>query len=84
MEGAKYTLDPKRRAYIYEGAPPTEEAASLLHWFEAFLKEHEDDNQLREGQGGKANEAGELPRQGAEGQDEVPPEPQGEVQETLW
>ena len=89
MEGAEYTLDPKQRDYIYEGTPPTEEAASLLHWFKAFLKEHEDVNDtkmprgIRQGQEGKANEAGELPRQGDERQDEVPPEPQGEVQETI-
>tara|TARA_R100001594_G_scaffold24418_1_gene47929 strand:- start:210 stop:566 length:357 start_codon:yes stop_codon:yes gene_type:complete len=83
MEGAKYTLDPEQCAYIYEGTPSTEEAASLLHWFEPFLKEYED-AAVRQGQASEADETGELLGQGPEGQDEVPPESQSEVQATLW
>ena len=84
MDGARYKYDPTQCAYIYEGTPSTEGAASLLHWFNAFLKEYEDESPLREGQEGKARETGELLGEGAEGQGEVPPEPQVEVQETLW
>ena len=88
MDGAEYNYDPKQRAYIYEGTPSTEGAASLLHWFNAFLKEYEDDYKSRD-RGEGAQHAGEPrsgfePRQEAKGQDEVPPEPQVEVQETLW
>ena len=91
MEGAKYTLDPKQRAYIYEGTPSTEEAASLLHWFEPFLKEYEDDSyqsESRQGPGqcceiSSRNQQGDA-RVLPEGQDEVPPESQSEVQATLW
>ena len=68
MEGAKYTLDPKQCAYIYEGAPSTEEAVSLLHWFEPFLKEDED-AAIRQGQRSETDEEGESLEQESEGQD---------------
>jgi hypothetical protein len=82
MEGARYSLDPEQRAYYYEGTPSTEEAVSLLHWFEPFLREHEDDDKIRQRCEG-VRPTGE-PECEAEGQDEVPPEPKIEVQETLW
>ncbi len=91
MEGAEYLLDPTQCAYIYEGTPSTEGAASLLHCFNAFLKEYEDDSdQSKPRQGtGQHCEISSRNQQGdarvlREGQDEVPPEPQEEVQETFW
>jgi len=83
MEGAKYTLDPEQCAYIYEGTPSTEEAASLLHWFEPFLKEYEDDA-IHQGRDRESHEQATPERQEIQGQDEVPPESQSEVQATLW
>ena len=82
MDGAEYNYDPKQRAYIYEGTPSTEGAASLLHWFNAFLKEYEDGDTNTERIKGVCLDREH--RQEAEGQDEVPAKPKVEVQETLW
>ena len=85
MEGARYTLDPEQRAYYYEGAPSTEEAVSFLHGFEPFLREddHATVRQRKESETGTSFRNG-PDEQEAQGQDEVPPETQVEVQETLW
>ena len=83
MEGARYTLDPEQRAYYYEGAPSTEEAVSFLHGFEPYLRE-DDHATVRQRKESETYSTGTPDEQGDKGQDEVPPEPQVEVQETLW
>ena len=91
MDGARYKYDPTQCAYIYEGAPSTEGAASLLHWFNAFLKEYEDDSHQSERRQGAGQDCpiSSRSQQGdarvlSKGQDRVPPGPQEEVQETFW
>ena len=81
-DGAEYNYDPKQCAYIYEGTPSTEGAASLLLLFGPFTKEYKDADTNRNRSKG-VRVSGE-PRQEAQGQDKVPAKPQVEVQETLW